>query len=160
MGAGMVGREEGGGGRSQQRGRQGAVNKTRSLELHSHYAAIHEICQPFGFHALHAFLRLFRKDLFFFLSLSLVSNSEETVSPIHAHLPRQPPARLSLLFTFKVTKRNRGITRRIWTRISFFHSSVIQTRIHVQIPLRCRVFYFILENYISFLLIIRNNYTD
>jgi len=33
-------------------GDAGALSKTGSLELHSHYAAIHEICQPFGFRAV------------------------------------------------------------------------------------------------------------
>lgn len=139
------------GGGEGDRSSEGARGRSTKL---GHWSFIH-ITRPFmrfanrsAFMLSTHFFVFFEKTFFFSLSLSLVSNSEKTVSPIHAHLPRQPPARLSFLFTFKVTKRNRGITRRIWTRISFFHSSVIQTRTHVQIPLRD--FYFILENCISF----------
>lgn len=140
-----------GGGWSQQRGRQGAVNKTRSLELHSHYAAIHEICQPFGFHALHAFLRLFRKPFFFSLPCS---NLEETVSPTRARLPRQPPARFPSYLPLRL-KRNRDESG---DEDSFLHSS-IRYRLSKSTPLK---FHCEIEMSILFWkivsLIIRNNY--
>lgn len=105
MGAGMVGREEGGG--EGDRSSEGARGRSTKL---GHWSFIH-ITRPFmrfanrsAFMLSTHFFVFFEKTFFFSLSLSLVSNSEKTVSPIHAHLPRQPPARLSLLFTFKVNE--------------------------------------------------------